>query len=68
MCDDAWSNVKVVEGEITDRVFKIMVAVEHGARAVITGQRVPWKTSRLTPEVAARAAMAAHLTHELSRK
>ena len=58
----------MVEGPVSPGPSKVVVAVEHGARAVITGTRVPWKVVRTTPEAAARAAMAAQLTQELSRR
>ena len=67
VCDDSWPGVKVIEGPITPGVGSIIVAVEHGARAVVSGTRVPWRICPLTPEAAARAAMAAQLTKELSR-
>ena len=67
ICDDAWPGVKVIEGPLLPGAGKVIVAVEHGARAIISGTFVPWKMSTLTPAAAARAAMAAQLTQELSR-
>ena len=67
ICDDSWPGVKVIEGPVAPGAGRVIVAVEHGARAVISGTRVPWSVCSLTPEAAARAAMAAQLTQELSR-
>ena len=68
ICDDSWPGVRVVEGPVSPGAGRIVVAVEHGARAVITGTRAPWKVVAMTPEAAARAVMAAQLTQELSRR
>jgi hypothetical protein len=68
MCDDCWPGVQVVEGPVSVGPSNIVVAVEPGARAVITGTRVPWQVRRATPEVAARVAMSAQFTQELSRR
>ena len=68
ICDDSWTGVKVIEGPLTSGPSKIIVAVEPGARAVITGTRVPWRVVDVTPEVAARAAMSAQLTQQLGRR
>ena len=40
ICDEAWPGVKVVEGPLVAGPSQIVVAVEPGARAVITGTRV----------------------------
>ena len=58
----------MIEGPVSPGAGKVIVAVEHGARAVITGTRVPWKVVAMTPEAATRAVMAAQLTQELSRR
>ena len=68
VCDDAWPGVKVVEGPVNVGPGKVVVAIEPGVRAVITGTRVPWQVREVTPEVAARAAISAQLTQEFGRR
>jgi hypothetical protein len=59
-----WSKGRCLLGQ----AGSLIVAVETGARAVITGTRVPWQVRKVTPEVAARAVMSAQLTQEFSRR
>ena len=68
VCDDAWPGVKVVEGPVNVGPGKVVVAIEPGVRAVITGTRVPWQVREVPPEVAARAAISAQLTQEFGRR
>ena len=57
--DDAWPGCRVVEGPLQRGFADVTVAVMDGQRAVICGDRTPWKVSDYTPEVAARAAISA---------
>jgi hypothetical protein len=68
VCDDAWPGVKVVKRPVTVGPGKVVVAIEPGVRAVITGTRVPWQVREVTPEVAARAAISAQLTQVFGRR
>ena len=64
IADDGWIGVRVVEGPVRQGVNPVAVAVEPGARAVISGEKVPWRLKDFTPEVAARAASSAVFTTE----
>ena len=65
--DDGWPGCKVVEGPLQKGASEVTIAVMDGQRAVICGDKTPWKVSPYTPEVAARAAVSAVFTAELGR-
>ena len=67
IADDAWPGVRVVEGQLKPGASQVIVAVEPGARALLTGSRVPWRIEKQGPETAARAAIAHVLSQELGR-
>ena len=47
VCDDCWPGVRVIEGPVSLGPGKVIVAVEPGAQAVITGTRVPWQVRKV---------------------
>ena len=57
IADDAWPGVRVVEGQLKPGASQVIVAVEPGARALLTGSRVPWRIEKQGPETVARAAI-----------
>ena len=59
--NEKWPGVHVVEGPLVSGSTNIVVAVDPGTRAVLAGSRVPWRLVKQTPEMVARAAVAAVL-------